>query len=168
MDFEWKHRARRPTRAAVTSRLRQVVIERPSASGSTSMNDRLRRAARPGDSAICLSLADRDKLPHADLLRALAARIQFRVGITKHVNTDSNPTHRALSATQRAYGRSLRRSSVNVQCSDQRPACTSGVNAPRTALLPELMLHESSRPFLSRPRRGTRRCRSNLVHGASS
>jgi len=36
-------------------------------------------------------LADRDKLPHADLSRTLTAPVHFRVKITKRVKPDSTP-----------------------------------------------------------------------------
>jgi hypothetical protein len=64
--------------------------------------------------AICLSLVDRDKLPHADLSRALTAPLQFKVEIPNRVNTDSTP----LTARYRppsAPLASFRPSSANVQ-----------------------------------------------------
>jgi len=45
-----------------------------------------------------LSLVDRDKVPHADLSRALAASLQCKTEIAKRVTPDSNTTRRVLSA----------------------------------------------------------------------
>jgi hypothetical protein len=75
------------------------------------------------------SLADRKKLPHVDLPCALTAPLQFTAEITKRVTTDSNPAHRGRPATQRGC---IRVSALIGQCSHLRPACTPGVNAPRT------------------------------------